>query len=278
MSDIRDLINRVARREQEVRSQQFLAPCVRGGRVRTRVDGLVYTFAPQPSNFEGWGIFQPKSDRVAEVIEPADFIQVAQYLESLPSLRLWLASPLQGQTWLAYPANESDMQQRMGVAKPIPVRLVEDGTQFEPIVARWDGCSYWFETGDRRADPMLAESLREPFKQVKPPADVRLKGLTPELRTAYDLAIRQVRGMQQRQDEIRLRDALRLGGAELQQFRDRQDYWHVEWTTRDGDRHTSAISKGDLTVISAGICLSGGDRAFDLQSLVGVVKGSQSMF
>ena len=40
-----------------------------------------------------------------------------------------------------------------------------------------------------------------------------------------------------------------------------------------GQRHTSAIGKGDLTVISSGICLSGRARDFDLQSLVGVMDG-----
>ena len=42
-----------------------------------------------------------------------------------------------------------------------------------------------------------------------------------------------------------------------------------------GDRvflYSSAIYKGDLTVISSGICLSRGDRNFDLQSLVGVIE------
>lgn len=46
----------------------------------------------------------------------------------------------------------------------------------------------------------------------------------------------------------------------------------MEWTTAEGDSHSSAISKADLTVISAGIGLSERDRDFDLQSLVGVVE------
>jgi hypothetical protein len=74
-------------------------------------------------------------------------------------------------------------------------------------------------------------------------------------------------------EEGRLREALRTGGGEMRDFRDRGEYWLVEWTTADGQRHTSAIAKGDMTVISSGICLSGRDRDFDLQSLVGVIEG-----
>ena len=39
-----------------------------------------------------------------------------------------------------------------------------------------------------------------------------------------------------------------------------------------GREHTSAIAKDNLTVLSAGICLAGGDQAFDLNSLVGVLR------
>jgi hypothetical protein len=72
-------------------------------------------------------------------------------------------------------------------------------------------------------------------------------------------------------NEARLRSALRFGGGDLLGFRDRGEFWLVEWLARDGQLHTSAIAKNDLTVISAGICLSGEDQKFDLQSLVGVV-------
>jgi hypothetical protein len=96
------------------------------------------------------------------------------------------------------------------------------------------------------------------------------------MRAVYELAAQPARELQarrqQEQDESRLADALRLGGGRLHDFQDRGDYWLVEWTTRDGERHHSAIARRDLTVISAGICLSGEDRKFDLHSLVGVVE------
>ncbi|NES69179.1 MAG: hypothetical protein F6K24_30105, partial [Okeania sp. SIO2D1] len=113
-------------------------------------------------------------------------------------------------------------------------------------------------------------------KNITPPKEVKFKGITPEMKTVYDLVARQkeefLKQMQQQRDEKQLREALEMGGGELHNFCDRSTYWQVEWVTRDGERHTSAIDKNDLTVVSAGIFLSGGDRHFDLQSLVGVVK------
>lgn len=276
MADIRNLLNQLAAKEAELNNIQFLAPCVQSGRVKTRVAGMVYTFKTQPRKFEGWGIFQPINDKIAKVIDEPSLPQLEEYLQLLKPLRLLLAYQLQRQTWLAYPINESDSKQRFGFAKPVAVNLVTDGAMFEPIIARFDGNSWWFEDVDRRADPLAAEELREALKNITPPKEVRFKGITPEMKTVYDLVAREkeefMKQMQQQRDEKQLREALAMGGGELQNFRDRSGYWQVEWVTRDGERHTSAIDKNDLTVVSAGICLSGGDRHFDLQSLVGVVE------
>src|SRR5262249_2595402 len=169
--------------------------------------------------------------------DEASLPQVAAYLGLLAPLRLRLVQALRGQTWLAYPINESDARQRWGDARPVPVHLVTDGGPFEPIAARWDGRAWWFEEMDRRADPQVADRLREALREVVPPDQLRFNGLTPEMRAAYDLAAQQAAAfqavMRQRRDESRLHGALRMGGGELREFHDRGDYWLVEWTTRD---------------------------------------------
>ncbi|OUL20400.1 hypothetical protein BV378_29945 [Nostoc sp. RF31YmG] len=273
MTDIRKLINQIASAEAQLCATQFIAPCVKGGRVRTRVAGMVYTFTPKPSQFEGWGIFQPVDAKTATVVEEADLPQIAEYLQNFPQIRLRLAHKLQGITWLAYPVNEVDMRQRLKVVKPIAVHLVTEGVVFEQIIARWNGQSCWFEEIDRRTDPVIVETLQSAVKQLTPTEELQFKGITPEIRTVYELATRRIEGFAQpQQDEKRLRKALQLGGGELREFQDRGDYWTVDWTTADGVRHSSAIAKTDLTVISSGICLSGRDRDFDLQSLVAVME------
>lgn len=46
--NIHNLLNQIASAEAQLRSTQFFAPCVKGGRVRTRAVGMVYTFTPKP--------------------------------------------------------------------------------------------------------------------------------------------------------------------------------------------------------------------------------------
>lgn len=273
MTDIRKLLHQIASAEAQLQSTQFLAPCVKDGRVRTRVAGMVYTFTPKPQRFEGWGIFQPVDEQTATRVEEADLPQIAAYLQQFPTIRLRLAYRLQNQTWLAYPVNEADMRQRFKRVKPVLVHLVTQGVAFEQIIGRWNGNCCWFEEVDRRSDPAIAETLQSTLTQRVPIEELQFKGITPEMRSLYELVAQRTEGFAQPQrDEKRLRQALKLGGGALHQFQDRGDYWTVDWTTADGTRHTSAIAKDDLTVISSGICLSGRDRDFDLQSLVGVME------
>jgi hypothetical protein len=287
MSDkLKNLIHSMAREEEQSINREFFAPCVRGGRLRTRVNNLIYTFKPKPDDFEGWGIFLPLTNREAELLEEASLFQIADYMKLLKPLRVRLAQQLRGQTWLAYPANESDAEQRFKEARPLLLHLVTEGAQFEQVIARTDGSAFFFEDTDRRNDPVIARTMRGALMDNRRAEDLRFENLTPEMRTTYQLALqpfvpptkRRRRNAatalpEPKNDEERLQQALKMGGGKLEGFTDRGDYWTVEWTSRSGERHASAISKADLTVITSGICLSGLDRDFDLQSLVGVIDG-----
>jgi hypothetical protein len=300
MKKINHLLNQISEQENQLLKTQFLAPYLPGGKLRTKVAGMVYTFTPQLHNFEGWGIFQPTSSKHAKLIETAGLPEIEEYLHKFPVIRLFLAHVLRQktqnilpqqtqnvsrqqtenilpeQTWLAYPVNQSVTQKRTGILKPVPVYLVSDGRAFETIIARWDGKNYWYEDIDRRAEIEPVEHLKNALKNVISPKEIPFKGMTPEMRIVYELVAQKTKEFQpefqQRRDEKRLQEALKMGGGTLKEFREREDYWLVEWTTSTGENHRSAISKTDLTVISAGICLSGEDRKFDLQSLVGVVE------
>ena len=298
--DIRDLLNNMAAQEAQARETTFLAPCVCGGRVRTRLAGIVQTFMPRPRDFEGWGIFRPANERTAALVEEADLPLVENYLELLKPLRVRLVHALHGRTWLAYPVNEADARQRLGAVRPLVIHLVTDARNFAQVLVRWDGQVCWFADENRRADPALVESLNSALMQVEAAADLRFPGMTPEMRTAYALALQNESAfnavmaqryssdapippnvqerLDQHQDETRLRQALGAAGGGLSSFADRGDFWQVEWTTRDGVTRRSAIGKRDLTVLSSGICLSGEDEKFDLQSLVGVIEKRQPSY
>ncbi len=273
MTDIRNLLNQLAAAENQLQNQQFLAPCVPGGKVRTSIASIIYQFKPQPENFEGWGIFQPVNAKEAKVVAEPTLPQVMRYLELLKPVRLWLSYCLQGQTWLAYPVNGAEADQRYGINKPTPVHLVSEGRAFETIIARRDGCAWWFESVDRRADPQVVDLLKSHMQQLTDPKMLQFSGMTPEAKIVYELVASQQEEFQgEKRDRRRLQRALEQGGGQLKEFADQGGYWRVEWTTGSGERHVSVISKADLTVMSSGICLSGRDRDFDLQSLVGVME------
>lgn len=299
MSNIHKLLQQLSTQENSLTKTQFIAPCVAGGTVKTSVAKIIYTFKTQPENFEGWGIFQPINHQIAQVIDQPSFPQISHYLELLKPFRFRLAYHLQGQSWLGYPVNESDLQQRLKFVKPVVIHLVTEANLFETVIVGFDGGNFWFQDLDRKAEiePMI--KLSEQLKLEILPERLQFSGLTPEMLTTYDLAWQQTAtGRQQREvrqrvrgekkiskaqkrrenklnfhkPEERLENALKQGGGSLENFSDRGDFWLVEWRTSEGYLHSSAINKDDLTVISSGICLSGRDQDFDLQSLVGVIE------
>jgi hypothetical protein len=273
--NVNDILNRLADAEERFLQSDFLAPMLRGGQVQVRIAGVVCRLKVEPADFEGWGVFRPASHSSARLVRPARLAERQRYLELFPLLRVILCRR-EGEQWLAVPAHQADS--RFRIQGTVPVRLVEEAQLFEVIETRFDGAQCWFHCPDMRRDPGAAAYLRQALNDMTPPEQLSRPGLTAEERTAYLLNYlpRLEAEMQAQRDraEERLREALEHAGAEFRGYLEHGDSYRVEYELA-GQRHVSVVARDDLSVQVAGVCLSGEDAHFDLQSLVGVLREAQ---
>lgn len=311
--DPRVLIARLNQESLQLLQREIIAPLLPGGRIRTRLRGLVYEFKSR-ERFAGWGRFHPVNEREAELLGEAQPWERAGYLELFPLLRVVLLWPdTSGRypgTWLALPYNESDARQRFGLGmEPLPVFLCDPtagAERFERVLARVDGRTLWFEGTDVLADPTHAEWLRVVADQEG--NDEMLPGLAASERQALlfwrlrqlELSLSEsarlaeqlrhqgrqgqsARLSQQAQRislEGRLRHALSKADATLHSYSEIMSadgsvsQLKVEWSELGQTHHYRSYLDPHLTVVSSGICLSDRDSDFDLTSLVNVMSAA----
>jgi hypothetical protein len=267
-SRIHNLLNHLAAAEDRFLQSEFLAPMLRGGVVQVRIAGVIAKLNVEPAESEGWGVFQPLSHSAARLIRPATLVERRGYLELFPVLPVILCR-CDGRVWEAIPAHRGD--RRFRIDGTVPVRLIEEAQLFETIRTRFDGSSCWYEGPDERVDPGAEAYLCQAFADRLEPKLLSRRGLTAEQRMAYTLNHLARLEAERDRTEDRLRDALAHAGAELRSYAERGDIYRVEYDV-GGRKHVSVVNKQDLSVQVAGICLSGADRHFDLQSLVGVLR------
>ena len=269
---INDLLNKLADDERRFSGTQFLAPIVGRSPVLIRIAGIICRLrvtANLPHNFKGWAILQARSISEATFIRSATLAEVSTYLRLFPPTRLILAA-FADHTWLALPAQRGAGRFRLESA--VPVQLAEDGLErFETIIARYDGRVFWYERRDPGHDPSLAAYLREQFALSTKPTDLHKANLSREEREAYAFAQALIAQAEQDRVSGRLKHALDHAGANYRSHIEREDVYVITYEV-DGRAHTSTIRRDDLTVETAGICLAGQDRRFDLTSLVGVLR------
>jgi hypothetical protein len=301
--DPRALIARLSQEGQQLQEREIIAPLLPGGRIRTRLNGLIYEFKPR-KRFVGWGRFRPINEGEADVLGEAMPWERGSYLELFPALRVILLWPAPAGyppgAWLALPYNQSDAHQRFGFPmEPLPVFLCDPtagAERFERIIVRVDGRALWFEGPDLLADPTHAEWLRNASTQEA--SQDFLPGLASserqtllfwrfhQLELAHAEETRHVQRLQQRARlnqlslEEKLRYELAKADATFHSYSEviasdgSVSQLIVEWSERgQTHRYRSALDPR-LTVVSSGICLSGRDQDFDLTSLVSVMTAS----
>jgi hypothetical protein len=298
MSSARDMLERAAAAERELRGQEFLAPLVPRGRAHMRISGLLYELKVSGVQRPGFYVCRVQDARSATIVSPAQPWQVGEYLRLFRALRLVLLERIGDQgTWLALPYNDSDARQRFGIAGPVLIYAVEGGQPFDRVIARYDS-ALWFEDLDRRADPVQADALRSALVAGQPTPG--LPGLAPGQQLAYTLRAgaavvaaaatptaipesptRRLSGpptqpqTPQRVDRLnqRLQESLNVSGATLEGYERFGDEVLVRWSVGGSSRPPIRLS-ADGSVVSSGICLSGRDSQFDLTSVVGVIERS----
>jgi len=269
------LIARLAAAEEHLLSTKIVAPALPGTKLRARLEGLVYELRVTPKSFAGWGVFTAVDTKSVHLVERAPFAVVQKYLAQLMPARLVVLRRLKKQSWLAWPANAESFRKRR-VKPPVVVHLCEGIAPFEVVRARFDGASFWFEGVDHGSDPVTADALRLAERRDEPAVELRIPGLTPDVREAYGwlraYVAEKARRDRERTLRGRLENALHVGGGELETYRERGDVLTVHWRDRHGVEHASAIDRRALGVqMAGGVCLGGRDGDFDLTSLVGVL-------
>lgn len=165
--DPQALIAKLSKEGNTLLEHEIIAPLLPGGRICTRLGGMIYEFKPR-GKFVGWGRFRPVNEREAELLGEAMPWERGGYLELFPVLRVILLWPDTHSkypgTWLALPYNDSDAHQRFGFStEPLPVFLCDPtngAERFERILVRVDSTTLWFDGPDTLADPTHAEWLR----------------------------------------------------------------------------------------------------------------------
>jgi hypothetical protein len=283
---IKAVLDKLERAERDFLGTAFLAPIVGDGRVQVRIANVVCHLqvvsqaersrtAAQSKPPQGWYILRPISIGEAEIVREATLSEAARYLALFPQVRLVLAQKIDRQ-WLAFPAQCGD--NRFRITGPIGLWLAaEEVERFDGVEAAFDGRSFWYVQRDRRSDPAVSAYLRERFAQDPigdlPPDVTTLhkRGLSREQRDVYARLREQLKAAQRDRVEVRLAEALGHAEARLHSYLERDDVYVVKYEV-DGRERLSTIRRDDLSVVTAGICLSGQDQRFDLTSLVGVLR------
>ena len=277
MSEARKLLEKFKAQEQELLSREFLSPYApRIKHAIIKLDGLDYKLRIVGCSGTGVGIFKPIDKNCAKFIGECNDEIKENYFTLFPKIHLILSFQ-SDDGWVAYPINKESAQKRYGIGGEVFVRMVSDVDRFDVITASFSGLNFWHQEPFAGVDPVKADLMREAFAlrentELMRNAFDKIKGITPEDKSSFQLALSSWRIFKKQSTEGRIKEILNIGGAELNTYIVRGENIEVRWRSASGNKYNSLIKKDSFDVVSAGICLSGGDTRFHLKDLPGVIK------
>lgn len=268
-----ELFDKLLLEENNFYNSVFFSPVLSGKDIRIKISNIVmHLKVVRPKNFEGWGVFQPLNAREARLVRKPTLKEKQEYFKLFPNLRLIICSR-NNNIWQGIPAHQADT--RFKITGIVPIHLAEETQLFDTVIVRFDGNICWFEQIDPKSNLKVSLYLRESLRNLVDPKQISIPGITQEEKDAYSIAYypayESSEEFKKNREENKIKTALERAGASYLGHIERDYTYTIEYSI-DGDNFRSVVRKENLKVESAGICLSGGDKNFDLQSLIGVIR------
>lgn len=277
MSEARELLKKFKAKEQELLNREFLSPYApRIKHAIIKIDGLDYKFRIVGCKGTGLGVFKPIDKTCAKYINECDDEVKSRYLSLLPKVHLVLSFQ-SDDGWIAYPMNLESSRKRYGIEGEVYVRMVSDAERFDVVTASFSGFNFWHNEIFAGSDPIKSNLMREAFSlreqsYLMRNAFDKIKGITPEDRSCFQLALSSWKIFKKQTTEGRIKELLDIGGGKLDSYIVRGENIELRWRSSSGRSYNSLVNKNSFDVVSAGICLSDGDSNFHLKDLPGVIK------
>lgn len=251
---------------------EVIVPIVEGwGQINTR---KIY----QPGLENGWYVVGLNG--VVNVKRKATPLEIDKALRDIKPLRVFAY----GEEGI--PLNFSNFFQR-GLGQSVKVHFLNQQPFTLVKVILWEDNRLYYWENDIRTEREVIKSVQQAFEADQPITEI--KGVTPELRYYYlllNLQRQHFRHLEElerlkldqeeqkkRMEEFRntfagrLQHVIEQAGGTLVKFnKSRGNSYMVHW--KIGDQLVKSQISDDLSVVSAGFCLSGDDRRHTMQSIV----------
>ena len=226
-----------------------------------------------PETKPGWYRIKAKNVKSAKIVGPAEINEIEEYLKHFDRIHVVLVMR-KGNLYLA----QLQKSNKLKLPTEVLVEVLLPGDQaleFDRVTARFDGGNFWFEDIDPSNDATKGEYLREALKKRTTPEKISYSGLTFEEKAAYAIRHQLDGHLKKEMAKDDLKSHVEHAGGKYIRHDEKSDFFSITYAV-DGQEYTSVISKDPThRVITAGICLTGEDRNFDMKSLITVVREGQ---
>jgi hypothetical protein len=274
MEDVLNLIKKIGEKEDTLTERVFISPIYGNEYVITRINGLVHKLGISDSVKPGWYKLKARNFKRAKVVGEADFVEIDEYLKLLTKIRMVLVYKNKE---LYYGVPLKNNIAGFDVSDLIPIFLTSDDQvrAFEKIICGFDGANFWYYQNDITSDPSRTEYLRDSFEKLLRPDKLQYTGLTLEEKIAYTLRFNLDKKARESLKVGSIKSDVEFAGGEFVRFIERNDHYSVTYKI-GGQQYTSYVTKDDSHhVLTAGVCLQGHDREYDLTSLITVLREGQ---